>query len=61
MLPVAAYDHSKGVSHMKVIHHYTNNNSTDLLQRKTALHRRCLLLLQARMDRPAPSGTRKTG
>lgn len=36
---------------MTVKHHYALTNTTEAVRRQTAIHRKCLMLLQARSNR----------
>lgn len=51
---VAAYyiEVGKGLFNMTIRHHFAHENTTELLQRQTAIHRKCLMLLQAEVRRP---------
>ncbi|MCI9366949.1 MAG: hypothetical protein HFF19_01510 [Oscillospiraceae bacterium] len=46
---------------MKIYHHYTVSDRKAFMHREAILHRRCLLLLQARMNQSTRSGMRKAG
>ena len=42
---------------MKITHHHTITNELERLQRQTAIHRKCLLLIQA-LPRQTPAAQR---
>ena len=43
---------------MKITHHHTTADELERLQRQTAIHRKCLLLIRGR-HRQAPAYTRQ--